>query len=342
VSSPAPQSRDRRGQLRRLRAAALEALHHYGLAAASVRLLQYEDNAVYRVDTGRSQHILRLSVHDGRSPWEQRSELHWLEALHAERAVRAPVPVRTTGGESVVAVPLRGPEEPVCTAALFDYLPGRAGPDRSSPGTAEGIGRLTALLHRHSASMALPDGFTRPRWDRQAVFDEGYALNGARARRMITPDAMDVLRAVNARLTRTYPAQGEDWGLIHADLHRGNVVGTPDGRFGVIDFDDCGFGHHLLDIATVLSSYYRTCEGDAAAYAGFVRRYLDGYEEVRALPASFDRLEDFLLLRDMIIVNFVTHSQNAVVARYGPGRVGGIVEEMRAWLSGRPYAGSPP
>ncbi len=326
----------RSGQLRRLRTVAHDVLRRYGLAVDRVRLLQYEDNAVYRVDSGRSRHILRLSARDGRSPDEQRSELYWLEELHTGRSVLAPVPVRTRDGGLVVA------DHEGCTAVLFGWLPGRAGPGLSRPGTAEGLGVLTARLHRYSESLPLPDGFTRPYWDREAIFDEGYALTGERARALLGPDGLDVLRAVNARLARTCPGRGEDWGLIHADLHRGNLVGTPAGEFGVIDFDDCGFGHHMLDIATVLSSYFRTCAGDAAAYAGFARRYLDGYASVRPLPAAFDRMEDFLLLRDMIIVNFVTHSPNAAVAEYGPGRVGGIVEEMRAWLAGGRYVGSLP
>ncbi len=83
------------------------------------------------------------------------------------------------------------------------------------------------------------------------------------------------------------PSPGpDDWGLIHADLHRGNVVRTPAGEPAVIDFDDSGWGYYLLDVATVLSSMPRTCLDDRTAFLRFAAGFLDGYRSVRPLPPS--------------------------------------------------------
>ncbi len=153
-------------------------------------------------------------------------------------------------------------------------------------------------------------------------------------------EGVEVIRAVGARIRRTLPPTGSDWGLIHADLHRENLIVTNGGTIAVIDFDDCGYGYYMLDIATVLSSVYRQVVDDPAAYRAFAGRYLDGYQQVRPLPQSFDRLDDFLIMRDMVIVNFVTHSKNPTVGAWGPGRVRGIVEQLRYYVDGELYGGA--
>ncbi|MEA2421467.1 MAG: hypothetical protein QOF55_566, partial [Thermoleophilaceae bacterium] len=124
------------------------------------------------------------------------------------------------------------------------------------------------------------------------------------------------------------------------DLHSENLVLGADGEIAVIDFDDCGFGHYMLDVATVLASMYRRGRDRPGAYRRFAHRYLGGYERERALPEAFGQLEAFLIMRDMVILNFVTHSRNPTVAEWGPGRARGIVDEMRRHLDGRPYPGA--
>jgi hypothetical protein len=78
---------------------------------------------------------------------------------------------------------------------------------------------------------------------------------------------------------------------------------------------------------------------DPAAYRAFAISYLNGYQRVRPLPSEFDRLEDFLIMRDMVIVNFVTHSTNPTVAEWGPGRVHGILDQLKRYVDGEPYGG---
>ncbi|MFF2403444.1 phosphotransferase [Streptomyces goshikiensis] len=151
------------------------------------------------------------------------------------------------------------------------------------------------------------------------MLDRGYALTHP-DHPLLGANGAAVLRAVAERIHARGPIPERDRGLIHGDLHRENMLLTPNGSIAVIDFDDCGLGAYTLDIATVLSSIHRLCRNDSEAYADFAYRFLTAYEKIRPLPESMDRFEDFLLLRDTFIVNFVTSSTNTEVATWGPRR----------------------
>jgi Ser/Thr protein kinase RdoA (MazF antagonist) len=64
-------------------------------------------------------------------------------------------------------------------------------------------------------------------------------------------DTPEVLEVVSAQLRQGFDLLGRAaplWGLIHADLHRDNIL-LHHGEIGVIDFDDCGWGYYLFDLA---------------------------------------------------------------------------------------------
>jgi thiamine kinase-like enzyme len=76
------------------------------------------------------------------------------------------------------------------------------------------------------------------------------------------------------------------------------------GGVGIVDFDDCGNGHYLLDIATVLSCAHRSAHTQPGGYEDFAHAYLD---------------------RGPV---------NADVAARGPRRIAGSVVNMQAYLEG--------
>jgi Ser/Thr protein kinase RdoA (MazF antagonist) len=328
----------RQAQLRHLRGVAQKAISAYGIEPRTIRMLRYEDNAVYRVETAGEAYMLRLSLRDGRSVVEQQSELYWLRQLTEAGKVAVPLPVLTTAGESVgeISSPLLTKPS---TFVLFQWIPGKDNPSYDDSGVAEGLGEVTAQLHAHATITDCPAWFTRPSWDVGDLFDSGPAMNEERARAMLGMDGLEAVRVVGSRIRHTLSSKERDWGLIHADLHRENLVVTDSNTIAVIDFDDCGYGYYMLDIATVLSSVYRRVLDDPAAYRAFAVRYLNGYQKVRSLPSEFDRLEDFLIMRDMVIVNFVTHSTNPTVAEWGPARVRGILDQLKRYIDGEPYGG---
>lgn len=325
----------------RVRAALAE--RYEGLAGPGLGLSvqQYEDNAVWRADTvdGHS-YVVRVSVRDGRTPAQQRAEMSWLHALAATGAVPAPTPVTTGDGDHVVALDIPGHDQP-CTLAVLTWLPGTAEPPFRTPGVARAMGEVTARLHEHSATVPL-DGFDRPVWDWATILDAGHALIDPGARALLGVDGVAVLRQVTDLVAPILTA-GTDRGRIHGDLHRENLLALPDGGVGVIDFDDCGTGDYLLDVAGILSSIHRVCRDAPEDYAAFAGEFLTGYRAVRALPPDLtDRLDAYLVLRDGLVLNFVTAAvpTNAAVAAWGPRRITGILTDMRTYLGGQLYPGS--
>ncbi|MFF3127951.1 phosphotransferase enzyme family protein [Streptomyces sp. NPDC057908] len=319
---------------------------YYGLNGGAVRMevQQYEDNAVWRVTPpGRTSYVARLSVRDGRPAHQQRSEMRWLESLAASHTVAVPEPVTTTGGHYVTPVEVPGHDEP-STLALLHWLPGTADPPYRQPGVAQEMGSVTAHLHEHAATVPLAE-FDRPVWNAETILLKGHALTDPAAQEQLGPEGTAALRKVAELITPALQEGAQDdRGRIHGDLHRENMISLPDGGIGIIDFDDCGTGHYLLDIATVLSSVHRIAQKEPGAYAEFARVFLAGYAQVRPLPADFARLlEPYLLLRDVFVLNFVIAAvlvNEAVANSWGPRRIAGIVASMQAYVEGRPYPGA--
>ena len=80
-------------------------------------------------------------------------------------------------------------------------------------------------------------------------------------------------------------------GLIHADLHLGNAL-FHRGGVRLIDFDDCGTGARLYELAVALWELR-----DRRDYAAFREALLSGYRTWRDIYVS--HLDDFIALRQV-------------------------------------------
>ena len=114
-------------------------------------------------------------------------------------------------------------------------------------------------------------------------------------------------------------------GLIHADLFlgaEGNVL-CAGGRARPIDFDDCGYGYWIYDVAVALS-HWQTATG----WPSLREAPLDGYARVRSLPEGLDRhLGLFMAARHVSETLWATD-----MAQVNPG----FREDLPAW---REWAG---
>lgn len=232
------------------------------------------------------------------------SELAWLRALRAETGLRVSEPVAARDGALTVVA-----DGQVC--ALLRWLDGRFVSDGLQPGHLRQVARLAAALHEHALAWRAPPGFTRPRVDALTAVEKARCASGAaaaapaggaagvEAARDAVPSADDgdaalalvdehlgghrrddvlaalaAVRAATARLAADPRAAA----LIHGDLHAENVL-FKGGAAGAIDFDDCGRGFLVYDLAVTIFELQghprQAALGDAL---------LDEYARHRPLP----------------------------------------------------------
>jgi Ser/Thr protein kinase RdoA (MazF antagonist) len=111
--------------------------------------------------------------------------------------------------------------------------------------------------------------------------------------------------------------------IIHADLHGWNLMWDEE-LLSIFDFDDCGIGLPIQDLATALY-YLDTPEQNAAL--------LEGYESVAPLPKHTKRdMEMLLLQRRIILLNYLYETLNAEHASMLPEYLEETIRRVKVFL----------
>ncbi|MTD14431.1 phosphotransferase [Nakamurella sp. YIM 132087] len=230
-------------------------------------------------------------------------ELRWLEALRRDTDVLVPEPVRTGAGRLLTTATAEGvPESRICV--LFRWVDGDFREvDDLTADDLHRVGVLTAALHDHATGFVSRNtDLCRPRIGlltarareeeaggttvQQACSDPRHGRDAGWAAEEVaafSPRGAAAVRRVAEATRRIRDRLGTSpavYGLVHADLHQENYLFGPD-DVRLIDFDDCGFGHHLDDLAVTLSEI---TEHDDSA--GLRAALLDGYRSARSLPTG--------------------------------------------------------
>ena len=317
-----------RGRLRRLAELGREALKAFGLRPKSLAGAGSAENVTFDVRTTRTgkgkgpgapyvpgRFLLRLH-RPGYHPMQAvRSELAWLVALRHDRGLPVPEPVFARDGSLAAFVEHEGvPEGRVCT--LLRWMDGSMRSEKTaSPGHMHMVGRLMAGLHEHASSWKRPRGFVRGRWDWYGLFenagtagaDESWVWDELplKVRRLYESSARDTADAMDEL------GDGPDaFGLIHADLHLGNVV-FGGGEARAIDFDDCGDGHWLYDMAVALFDHR-----DKEDWEIWKDSLLSGYSEVREPPEGVEPHLETLMCARCVSLMLWTYSRAAENSKF--------------------------
>jgi Ser/Thr protein kinase RdoA (MazF antagonist) len=328
----------RQQQVQRLRQLAKVALTHYPIAPMTITLVQYRNNAVFRVTTSSGeQFVLRIHAatnFTGTAPTysvaEIESEVRWLTALHSNTDLLVPEPVPTHTGAWVPTVAVDAvPEARACV--LFRWLPGRFRRAAPQPKTYTRVGHVMAALHRHAQQFGCPAGFVRPTLDWETMFGPTSTFGSVAESPLLTPREGALFHTLMAELRAGMAQVGRDantFGLIHADIHPGNylVVGN---HVGIIDFEDCGFSYFLFDLAQPMLIVAQLPHAAALQAA-----LLDGYSRVRPLPAQIDQLLPiFLAARLLLLIKLYAVSPNPQVHQEARQWVPGAVDTARNLLA---------
>ena len=216
-----------------------------------------------------------------------RSELAWLRAIRADTALAVPVPLMAEDGAFTVEASAAG-ETRICT--VLRWMDGRIHEESGRPVHLRRLGEAMAQLHDQADGWQQPAGFVRIRWDQETFFGDAmvYGETAAAECWALLPADLRARFAMVAHRLRTRWSAPADTGLIHADLHLGNVLFERD-TVKLIDFDDCGTGPRLYDVAVALWELR-----DRADYPAFRDALSAGYRLRRDIDLA--QLDDFIAL----------------------------------------------
>ncbi|QCL97676.1 phosphotransferase enzyme family protein [Agrobacterium tumefaciens] len=294
--------------LRHLHDRASRALVHWGLEGTETRLIKYRENAVFRVRLADGAYAA-LRLH--RPGYHRRdtilSELLFVAHLVGEGA-RAPAPLPTLSGTLLAECGRDGVTDYASLVCWMEGAPlGESGrllahaPDEAQA-LFHRLGATLAQLHDSADRFKGNDSFVRPAWDRDGLLGDAPLWGRFWDCEGLSPDSAAGLARLRARLfdhLAQAGTDGLDYGLIHADGVRENVMVHGE-EIGLIDFDDCGYGYRLFDLATVLLK-----NRIEPHYPALEAALITGYRSCRSLSdAALALLPLFVVMRSLTYIGW--------------------------------------
>jgi Ser/Thr protein kinase RdoA (MazF antagonist) len=285
----------RRAQIGRLRRVAHAALERFPLPQGDLSFVTHGENTTFRHRSDTGDHLIRVHRPHRHGVGKDaaaaiRSELEWLRAIRADTDLEVPVPLAARDGALTVEVCSGGI---VRTCSVLEWMSGRIHEDSARPVHLHRLGAAMARLHLQADAWTPPIGFTRIEWSHDTFFGDAMVYGDLRAsecRELVPPSLRSRFDRIEDDMAAVMSAPG-DVGLIHADLHLGNALFEGD-RVKLIDFDDCGTGFRVYDLAVAL--WERRDEPD---HEDFRSALLDGYRAVRDIDVT--HLDDWIAVRQV-------------------------------------------
>jgi Ser/Thr protein kinase RdoA (MazF antagonist) len=276
------------------------ALEFYALSVTDVSLINNDYNATFKIETNDGdKYALRVNINSPRNVANLKAEVAWANFLANDARVKVPHPISSAKDEYFCTFQ-HGDQGVEFKSVLYSWLDGEELGDEPTAEQLRSLGAAMATLHVSSkdfelpADAALPD-YKDPMWETEDFLLSSKSVLDPDAKSLIA-QALEVIKSEIDSLYREHEQQ-----IIHADLHGWNVM-WHNGEIAVFDFDDCGFGLPVQDLATAIY-YLDTPEQDAALK--------EGYESVAELPRYTEsQMQMFMIQRRIILLNFLFESSN--------------------------------
>jgi Ser/Thr protein kinase RdoA (MazF antagonist) len=159
------------------------------------------------------------------------------------------------------------------------------------------LGQQVGQMHRLTKDF-------HPRHKRQEFYEDEYIDLGRKYLPLEKQFIVDKTIALINKI-KAYDRGVDSYGLIHTDLHFGNMFydGT---SITFFDFDDASYKHFISDIAIIIFYLYGltplTDSEIEEKTANLLKWFFKGYEKENTLDKVwFTRLNDFLKLRELVL-----------------------------------------
>lgn len=264
----------------------------YALLGVKCQLLTATMRDVYLVTSSQGKMVFYIYRHDQRTKEEILGEWHFVSHLFDNGIPVVPA-IPNKDGDLVVE--FNAPEG-VRYGVLTRFVPGDHFRRRPSVESATELGQAIARIHVVADEMPRQSyrslGDLTPQLEKYvAAFAVAFPERKGDVR--LLHQVLDFVRPQLANLPKTKPY----YGMIHGDVIRANVQVNDNKQVTILDFDLCGLGWRVYDIA----SFLITLSG--ANGVAFQQAYLSGYSSVRRLDSlEYDILPLFKSIRHLVAI----------------------------------------
>lgn len=271
-------------------------------SAELLAALPANQNRVFAGRVGQFDVVFRATPDHHRTRPLIENELEWMQHLR-QQGIRAPGVIASQNSRQIETIESDGEIHHV---VAFERMPGRslAQSGELSEQVAERWGRLLGRMNRIATDFR-PNAPFRWDGDRTGVTALGqYAGALAENPLPILDTALDAIE----RMDRT----PEFYGVIHGDLHNGNVFLSGNDLYP-FDFDECCYHWRMFEVAHVLYClYFDFVQGgnDLDVLSRLGKALLAGYvAEFPMMASSIPELHHFLIYRLGLLVVWTRNQQ---------------------------------
>lgn len=290
----------RQGLLSRARNVALWAIQQYEIEWNGIRFIQLSDTITNKIETNHTDDYL-LRIHSERLTKEEiYSEFVFLNELKRMDKITVPEMIISSNGSYVLeGVTEEGYRKPY--VSMMRWVEGEHLSGELQDSQVFSMGAMMGRLHEASARITKLHSFVRPIWDTFSFRREVTKLERFYGR-FLSIDSWRIYQKAIEKIINQMdgmPKNDQNYGLIHADLHSGNIVFNKD-QPCPIDFGRCGFGYYLYDMAGALLELNPNHR----------MLFIEGYESIRKLDKDFPGdLECFFIM--IMVENYCHHSSDS-------------------------------
>ncbi len=253
----------------------------YGFDEVECRIFRTGINHSYIVTTSEQQYVLRVYSYRWRSKEEISEEINLLNRLK-DNGIAVSYPILNIRQAYIQEI--QAPEG-LRYGVLFSFASGKKVRDFSAD-TAYNIGKLMARFHQATQNLSLK----RVTYDVDSLVLS--ALNKARVHFPETNEEMRFILNAEKRIRKeflTIESESFRKGVVHLDIWYDNMHIENDSKMTIFDFDFCGNGWLLHDIAYFIMQLYHN-EPDKQLYHAKQQAFFSGYESISAVSAEEKRL----------------------------------------------------
>lgn len=290
-------------------------LELYGLQSANTKLIRNYDNSIYKVEAKKNYALRICSPNTAHQRLE--SEINWLTRLCRDTDLIVPKPIHNKQGNLITRLKNR-------CCVLFEWLDGEPVSQNMSTKVANHVGRMMAKLHLHASSYRL-DNYTGDR------FDDDYFFGSAswwqtKAKKRLQNDYESLVPVINKAkyLIESLKKSPKQYGLIHCDLHFGNVICDRQ-KYAIIDFASCGMGYYLMDIAVTEAEFKDYTEAEK-----LISVFRESYQHQRNCVLDYKMIETFEAIASLLFLEWVFENDNEKVRCDKAKWIPEIMKRMRA------------